>query len=88
MSSRGHTALSAIGGLKAVALHEGSLQWLQKDFTQVYCQCSGKDEKTLKPAPVQNSRRNPFEEIDDPITPEQWQEVKDGLTKVALWKKN
>lgn len=33
LSTRGHIALNAIGGLSAVAYHEGGLQWLQKDFT-------------------------------------------------------
>ena len=37
LSNRGHIALSAIGGFDAVGYEEGTLKWLQKSFTQVYC---------------------------------------------------
>lgn len=78
LSNRGHIALSAIGGLNVVAYHEGSLQWIQKDFIQVYCQCSDRDVKVLKQAPAPDPRPKPVAD-EDLITPEQWRELRDKI---------
>lgn len=78
LSNRGHIALGAIGGLNVVAYHEGSLQWIQKDFIQVYCQCSDWDVKVLKQAPAPDPRPKPVAD-EDLITPDQWQELKSRM---------
>ena len=86
LSNRAHIALSAIGGFDAVGYEEGTLKWLQKSFTQVYCECSG-DDKILKQAPVINPRTPPPDD-EDLITPEQWTEAKARLKKLGIWKSN
>ena len=78
LSNRGHIALSGIGGLNVVAFHEGSLQWIQKDFIQLYCQCSDRDVKVLKQAPAPDPRPKPVAD-EDLITPEQWRELRDRM---------
>lgn len=78
LSNRGHIALSGIGGLNIVAFHEGSLQWIQKDFIQLYCQCSDRDVKVLKQAPAPDPRPKPVAD-EDLITPEQWRELRDRM---------
>jgi hypothetical protein len=89
LSNRGHIALLTIGGFDAVAYEEGSLHWLQKDFTQFYCQCSDEDQKVLRPAPVEKPPRrpSPFDPIDDPVPPEKWAELKAQLRSACAWKK-
>ena len=84
LSSRAHIALAAIGGLRVVAYHEGPLNWLQKSFTQVYCECSA-DDKILKQAPVTNPRSKPPAD-DELISPEQWADAKARMQKLGIWK--
>lgn len=81
LSTRGHVALSAIGGLGAVSYHEGSLQWLQKDFVTVYCQCSDKDVNILKPTKVEKTLPDYMREVEDPITPEQRKILRESMQK-------
>lgn len=83
LSTRGHVALNAIGGLGAVAYHEGSLNWLQKDFVTVYCQCSDKDVHILKPARVENPLPNYTAEVEDRISPEKWAELRSMIKKIG-----
>lgn len=84
LTNRGHIALSAIGGLNVVAYHEGGLQWIQKDFIQVYCQCSDNDVKVLKQASASDPRPKPVAD-EDLITPEQWQELKNRMKNFGAW---
>lgn len=76
LSSRALVALDGIGGLDMVSNYEGSLDKLEKQFIQIYCQCSTKDAKTLKPAPQPKRITNYNVCPGDPVTPEQWRELK------------
>lgn len=83
LSTRGHIALSAIGGLSAVAYCEGSLVWLQKDFTSVYCECSDKDVHILKPVKIKNPLPNYIADVENPISAEQLAELRERIKRIG-----